>query len=740
MSLRTEAMSSSRFGRALTGERAREIALVVAVLVVLELMMFWHYFTGNVVPAPDDFIGSYNNEPLAWWRDGSLVNPVQWMPYSWGGFPAAISIQNGSWYLPIGIAAAITPYSIHAAAVLQALHVAFGALGVYVLGRRWGLARAGTMFGLVTYFFAASFFTNALHPDIVRGAAWAPWVLAVLSPTWAWKRWWGIPVAAVVIWQALAGSYPGVIVAGAYCGMAWVVTSQIVRRPRIKEFLLPLCVAGVGAVLLSAPKYLTAIGLRGTASPTGVDESIFDWRMIGTTIFPYDLVGLPNDPSMRAFFLPAACWAAMALVRWRDPLVRVCAGAGGVVLALGMPFMPWYGTLERLPGLDLSRFRMADFRVYLLLVVVVAGMAGISSALARARYEEGPNGRWAHPWGTAALAGMAALALAVAVRANYQVPRWVEPWTLLVASAAVVALLGGFGRARWHADRGDLRRWVAVLTVLGAVSGVFWAYAITASWRTERAPLETAVWGETSEQLIDDGAQLEVSSTQRPARAALDELPVSPLAVNWNSSFYDRQDAVGGYVNLKGQPAFEAALAALDNPATAERMAALYEAPGLAIAVGSDGELPSEEAVEACAEDHLCGEGLEVMPDGYEPGRLTYRVSSISDASALFNEAYYPGWSVEACDAGTDGCRTLDPRMGAAGLIQADLPAGDWIVTLQYATPHQAAAGVAFIAGTLLLGVAGSVVALAARRRRFARGQAEASDPQLGIDEPIKVL
>lgn len=741
MSLRTEAMSSSRLGRAVTGERAREIALVVAVLVVLELMMFWHYFTGNVVPAPDDFIGSYNNEPLAWWRDGSLVSPAQWMPYSWGGFPAAISIQNGSWYLPIGIAAAITPYSIHAAAVLQALHVAFGALGVYVLGRRWGLARAGTMFGLVTYFFAASFFTNALHPDIVRGAAWAPWVLAVLSPTWAWKRWWGIPVAAVVIWQALAGSYPGVIVAGAYCGMAWVVTSQIVRRPRIREFLLPLCVAGVGALLLSAPKYLTAIGLRGTASPTGVDESIFDWRMVGTTIFPYDLVGLPNDPSMRAFFLPAACWAALALVRWRDPLVRVCAVAGGVVLALGMPFMPWYGALERLPGLDLSRFRMADFRVYLLLVVVVASMAGISGALERASAAEGPKSRWAHPWGSAALAGMVALAVAVAVRADYAVPRWVEPWTLLLASAAVVALLGGFGRSRWHADRGDLRRWVAVLTVLGAVSGVFWAYAITASWRTERVVLETTVWGETSDELIEEGSQLELSSTRRPARVALDELPVAVGAVNWNSSFYDRQDAVGGYVNLKGQPAFEAAQGAFGDPEIAEQAIALYEAPGLGIEVDADTVLPSVPAVEECADSGACGDGLVVLADGYQVGDLSYRVSAASSTSVLFNEAYYPGWSVEACaPAGlSDGCQEVEPRMGAAGLVVADVPAGDWIVTLQYTTPHQDAADVAFIAGVLLLGAASGVVALGARRRRTAADPAGASDPGPVTDEPVEV-
>ncbi|WP_066582666.1 hypothetical protein [Cellulomonas timonensis] len=742
MILRWDAMRRSRLGRALTGARAREVALVAAVLVVLELLMFWHYFTGNVVPAPDDFIGSYNNEPLAWWRDGSLLSPAQWMPYSWGGFPAAISIQNGSWYLPIGIFAAITPYSIHAAAALQALHVAFGALGVYVLGRRWGLARSATMFGLVTYFFAASFYTNALHPDIVRGAAWAPWVIAVLSPTWAWKRWWGIPVAAVVIWQALAGSYPGVIVAGAYCGIAWVVTAQIVRRPRIRDFLLPLCVAGLGALLLSAPKYLTAIGLRGTGSPTGVDESIFDWRMVGTTIFPYDLVGLPNDPSMRAFFLPAACWAALALVRWRDPLVRVCAVAGGVVLALGMPFMPWYSALEALPGLDLSRFRMADFRVYLLLVVVVAAMAGISRALARARAEEPSRRRWAHPWGSAALLGMVLLALAVAERANYQVARWVEPWTLLAASAAVVALLGGFGRARWHANRGDLRRWVAVLTVLGALSGISWAYAITASWRTERAALETAVWGETSDELIEDGAELELSSTQRPARIALDELPVSAGAVNWNSSFYHRQDAVGGYVNLKGQPAFEAALAALANPDTAEETTALYEAPGLGIEVGADDELPAPSAVEECADSGACGEGLVILPDAYDVGDLSYRVTAASSTSVLFNEAYYPGWSIEACEVGAsaDNCRVVEPRMGAAGLVLTDLPAGDWIVDLEYATPHQSAAGAAFLTGTVLLMGASVTMVVMARRRRSASDPAEPSDHEMTLDEPVRAV
>lgn len=716
---------------------------VVALLVVLEVLLFWSYFTGAVVPAPDDFIGSYNNEPFAWWRDGSMLHPTDWVPYAWGGYPAAISIQNGSWYLPIGLIATLTPYSIHAAASLQALHVGFGALGMYVLGRRWGLHRGASLVGLVGWFFAAGFYTNALHPDIVRGFAWAPWLVLVLMPVFPWRRWWAIPAAALVIWQAVAGSYPGIVVAAVYCCAVGVLVAQLVMRPRVRAYLLPLGVAVLAAGLLSAPKYVAALELRGGASPTGRDDSIFSRSMVGTAFFPYDLMTLPNDLSMRSFFVPATCWALLALVRWRDPLVRVAAAVGGTALLLGMPFWPWYNALVELPGMSLSRFRMADFRTFLLLGVVMAAMAGLSSAL-RAVSADAPAGgparrRWSRPVGTVALVALVSGAAAIGVLAHWGAGRWAPPWTLLLVAATVVAIVGRIGLPEWHGPRAA-GPWAAVLVLLTVVSGVQWAYSVTPPWRADRAQIELSTWGTESDDIMVED-EPDDWSPQRPARIPLDDAVAPPTDVYWNQSFYDGVDAVGGYVNLKGSPAFNAAIVAIVDPVRAEDTRALYAASGIGIQVDGPGDLPTAEEVADCAAGRSCGPDVVVEPDGYQPGALDYDVTAERDVELNFNEAYYEGWQVTACPSGQDtGCQDLRAQMGSVGTMVVAVPAGQWDVSMVYDTPGESRNRWAFGVGLLLLGAAATVVGLRARagQRPGDDGGSSGTDLEASavVDEP----
>lgn len=513
----------------------RRALTVVLLLVALELLMFWGYFTGEISPAPDDFIGSYNNEPFAWWRDLAVSGLPEWVPYAWGGYPAVVSIQSGAWYLPLGLAAAVSPYSIHAAAVVQALHVAFGALGVYVLGRRWGLGHPTAVFGLTAYFFAVGFYTNALHPDIVRGFAWAPWVFLVLSPSFPWRRAWGVPLAALILWQAVVGTYPGVVVALGYSGLALVLAFQLTRRLPLRAYVLPLAVAGAIALLLSAPKYVTALTLRGGASPTGRDDSVFSGSMWGTLFYPYDLASLPNDLSMRSFFMVAPVWV-LAVVAWRHRR-RVAAPAAAALTAafLGLPFLPWYELTADLPGMGMSRFRMADFRAPLVLSLVLVSMVVLSSEL-RGR---GPrsSGRVSRTATMLSVGALPLFALVVALVGGWDVQQWATPWSIVCASAVLVWWLVGRRVAHGGARRSAALSTTVGLIALAAVSGVNWAYDVTPPWRFPREEVETSTWGTDSEALI---AEYEAPGelTQRPARTPLDDAVAPPTDVYWNTSLY----------------------------------------------------------------------------------------------------------------------------------------------------------------------------------------------------------
>jgi len=73
----------------------------------------------------------------------------------WGGYPAVSNLQNSSFFLPFGLVAAVVPVMLQASAAVSALHVAFGATGLYVFIRRWGAGIVPSLVALVGWFFAA---------------------------------------------------------------------------------------------------------------------------------------------------------------------------------------------------------------------------------------------------------------------------------------------------------------------------------------------------------------------------------------------------------------------------------------------------------------------------------------------------------------------------------------------------------------------------------------------------------
>ncbi|MET0434562.1 MAG: hypothetical protein ABW025_10375, partial [Cellulomonas sp.] len=675
--------------------RVQEAAVVAVLLALPQLLVLLGYYRGDISPQ-FDFLGSYSTEAFAWWRDGSFFDPQQWMPYTWGGYPSATALQSSAWYLPVGLASAVTDYSVRVAAAVQALHVVLGALGMYVLARRMRLGRVAASLGLVAWSFAPGFFANAQHVDIVRGYAWAPWVLLLLSPAWPWRRWWSVPVATLLLWQVLVGIYPGMVVAFVYVGLVWVVAHQIWSRPRVTAYLLPLAVTVLLAVLLACLKFLPALSVRESVEPAGPDASVFGLGILGTVFFPYDGSNLPTDMSLRSYFLPAAVVALLALVPWRDRGTRAPLLTAVACLLVSLPSWPWFRLLGDLPGFDLSRFRFSDYRPILLACVVLLALRGLADTLRRdaAARRDGTVATlsWRRWPALVVLLAVLAFAAAVGQVTGFTAPRWSTPWTILLASAVVVAGLAAVGSPRWRVAVPDGRVLAAVLVALTLVSGTDWAFSTTRPWRAERAVAEAETWGTTSDVLIARRAEpaavaqsAVIPAAQRPARTPLtdDPVPVVEYQKRWNTSYYTGIASVGGYSNLKGNAAFEEAMAAFQDPRTTVDARALYAAPGIVVA--TDGGLPTADEVEACATTGACGRDLAVQPVGYRPGELTYRVSG-SGGTVLLNEAYYRGWEARACP--DDGaCADVPLQRGPAGVVEAELPAGPSTLTLRYVTP-----------------------------------------------------
>jgi len=68
------------------------------------------------------------------------------------------------------------PYTLHAASMLQALHVAAGALGASVLAAKLLRCQSVGFVAGAAYMVYGGFYSNAEHPDIVRAFSLLPWL------------------------------------------------------------------------------------------------------------------------------------------------------------------------------------------------------------------------------------------------------------------------------------------------------------------------------------------------------------------------------------------------------------------------------------------------------------------------------------------------------------------------------------------------------------------------------------
>ncbi|GHS89810.1 hypothetical protein AGMMS50218_16900 [Actinomycetota bacterium] len=694
-----------------------EAAWVALVLVAIQALMFSGYYRGLRSPS-GDFLASYNTEAFSWWRDGGMLNPQAWVPFTWGGFPAAAQVQNGSWYLPTGLMSLLTPYDISAAAVQQALHVTIAGLGIYLLARRAGFGRLAATFGLVAYSFTTGFFTEAPYIDIVRGFALMPWIVLCLSPLWPWRRWqWSVPVAALLLWQAAVGIYPGVLVATAYSALAWVIGWQVSRRLPLRQFLLPLAAAGVLAVLLSLPKFLPQLGLNTIGRGAVQDLTVVTPTTLATLVLP-GFPGMPGVYSLNLLFVPAAALLMALLVSLDRPATRLAVVTFVVALLLAVPHGPVRAITAVLPGADASRFRLNDY----LPVLFTAGTLAAVSGIERLHRWNSTRMRDRHlPIRLTLLVVPLALAgVMLVLREGFRTGDW-RPTTIVLASttalAVAVALVppDRLRPATW--------RWVSTgsLAVLAVVSGATHADTVRSLWDVDTVAAQQSLWGETSGDLIEHRV-LQVGA-QRPARLPL----VGPTgagpdeSTHYNSGFYTGIATVGGYFSVHQSASYVEAGAAMTDPATADDARALWASAGVLIPADTTASgVPAAAQVAQCASTGDCA-GLTVVPVDYSAGNLLYQVSSPTSRRVIANEAYYRGWQVLLTG---DDARSLavEPQLGPAGTVAFDLPAGSWRVSLVYRTPLEQPARFAFGVGVVGLLVP-IVVGVLRRRRSGTRGR-----------------
>lgn len=650
-------------------------------------LLFRGYWQGITSPGWD-FLGGYLTNAFAWWNNGSFFQPPEYLPNLASGYPSAANAQSSGWYLPVGLAANLFDYNSWTAAVLQSLTIAAGSLGAGAVARRLGASSMATVLAALGYLLSPGFFGQSQHVDIVRGWAFAPWLLFVLLP----KERYGpayVLGSTLLWWQFLIGSYPGSVVALFYlCGLWVLLGLGTTRDGRLRYLLFSLTPVLLGAAMSTLkwiPYLAVGSGDSGEDWPLMLPDSSSIASMVASAADPVIL----GDPSLRSFFVvPSILMLAILGVGVRDRIALYATATVALALLLGLASVELDSVTGLLPLMSLSRFRIYDFNIGLYLGLAL-GAAGALTALVRARRVSTAL------YLTAAVIPLASLAFAARIG--------VQAGNLAVAALGIgmcalpIAFLWMISAPREHPDASEAWRvrtadMVALMAVATtAVVGFIWAMGFQAPWNADRHASELYQWNATSEQLIDSGRADPAEARDVRTGPPIPSDPGTMVSQFWNGAELSGDFSSAGYANLKGNWRGRQYLALAASPDNAGVFDLLDDAPEAWL---SSAVVPTDSA--ACLKAGTCTVDGQVEVVEWTPARIALDVNVQRDAILTVNEVAWPGWSIETCDA-TGGC-SIRPLIATEDdfLLSASVPAGTSRASFTFETPGMKTAWVIF--------------------------------------------
>jgi hypothetical protein len=663
-------------------------------LLLVNLLFFWPHYRGWMT-FPWDFLGGYHAMTVGMLRDGSFFNPPRWFPYADAGFPAAWAIQDGEFYLPLHIFHFFGGhYTIAAAARIQALHVLVGGVGTYVWLRVLGIRRAGATIGGLVFQLSVCFYGNAEHVDIVRGAALLPWLLHATTPDFLNARRPAPAWGALVLFQFLVASYPGIIVAASYTVLL-LVLFDIYKLSGSKarcNFFVRLTVVGLAGSLMALVKWLPIVANVSDLEVKSASIAGFYWQQLVTLIFHFG-PPLQGEITMQSIWMPPIAVLFLPFVDVRNLLVQkgLLMLGFGLVCAFVLTSIP--AVRQHLPLLSMSRMVISDWRsTYTLGGCLLVG-TGVQQLAGSA-----PNG-----WQALRGVILASICLvAILFLALYVGYRWSEvrvEFFCVCATGLIAAAVLRISSLHW---RESCLFAVLAVSTIGTGLLEYLAYNPT-TWRVP--------WSARSEiEAFGEPVAISLNQRQidfwprRPARFYRGTDPSNLASQNDaynNRAWYAQEFAMFGYTNA----ALKQTKLLLDSvtrgPAAAQLMEFMQH-PSQAILLGP-GQAFDPGFAAACEPAHdSCGvhTTATLKIESFRRDGATFRIRAPQDVLVVENEVAMSGWTGQLC--GQRDCQSVLMETTKGFLRSWAVPAGDWTLRTQFHTVNGAARWYAFAAGLLL--------------------------------------
>ena len=363
----------------------------IAFLGMVNVVTFRNHYFGNDC-FPWDFWKTYYAMIPFWTTAVGQHRLPEWVPFEGMGYPFFINLQSSFFYPPLWLFALPgIHYTLHAAVVVQCLHVLWGASGAFFLLRVLTGDWRSALFGALSYEFFGGFYGHAEHMDIVRAYAWLPWLF------------WGATVKGslqirnfllpAIFYCVATASYPGNIISHSVFLGIYILYQFLQRSPDSsrKNLLIVIGLLGLGVVMSAValgPAFLLRHQLTRADQKVGAAPWVFpNWLSV---IAPWTagkatIRGYLGDPSMVSAFVGVPTLALIILMR------RVTAKAFAVwwvililalMLALGGVSMFYQIAVRIVPVLGLSRMAPSDYRGLIGLALIVLGAGSLSAFLA----------------------------------------------------------------------------------------------------------------------------------------------------------------------------------------------------------------------------------------------------------------------------------------------------------------------------------------------------------------------
>lgn len=670
----------------------------------LTILTFWGHLRGGKT-FPWDFLGGYHFQSYAWYSHGNFLSPPNWFPWGDMGFPAALAIQSGAWYLPISLLDLLgIPYSIEWATRIQVLHVGFASFGMYLLLRAIGFNYLLAILGMVGLFFSSGFYSNQQHVDIIRGYALIPWLMWSLHPNKLLNSSFGPLVASILLWQFFVASYPGVIVSTAYALSVYslVNCSQIIERRIVIHYLLACVTVSLIAILLSSLKWVpffSYLDLYNLSSGDLSGRAPFSSHHLLTLLYPYDVEFLSSDVTMRSLYLPFAILAGVLFVV--KGTVRVLHGVLLIFCALFfgafVSSLTWLS--EILPGYRISRFPLSDWRPFLHVGIIILGCEGWKSLFEGDKLSTlRPRFVWAFI--------LFALVAWVAKDIGYNNLVALKPvlWLLFICVFVV-----GCQKLQQHGffvipkKPIVLNSIIFCLIILAAIQGFLFNNDQDRPWEIE--------WSENISRQLFGVEKISMPSpaplSVRPERVVvgvgIEEILKFRNHPLYNRCWYEGAYCLFGYNNLRLSIPHKALENSLRSDSGNYELLRFITSPQKLLIFPKDQDITINDKFSNDGEYIRKELGVLVKPVSYASEKIVYQVKTPQEIRVLENEIWWRGWTVKLCDE-EGGCRVSYPSTPTSNYLRSwSVPEGDWLVVLEFEPSGVFVSQLLFLFGVLLV-------------------------------------